>query len=410
MTSSGGITELLSVALMAMLAVLFILFCVYLFVLYKEKKKKEDMKKTFGSNAEHSMGNKKGTIATEYSRQSILDFMEFDKIEDNMVVQRNGERFLMVVECQGVNYDLMSTDEKNSVEAGFLQFLNTLRYPVQIYTQTRTVNLENSISTYKNRIKQYEDKLNKMKFEYSEMVKSGNYNKEELDKQSFEIKKQANLYEYGKDVVYNTERMSLNKNVLNKQYYVIIPYYSADLGNSKFDKEEIRNYSFSELYTRAQSIIRTLSICGISGRIMASNDIVELLYIAYNRDEAEVFGLKKAMKAGYDELYSTAEEVLDKQMKALDKQIEEKATEKVNDVIMQVRSEKQNKLEEKEESIEDLISDMAKLILEENRMQIGEEVTDEAIEKIDTEAKSKKGGVEDGEKKTTRTRRVKRAV
>lgn len=38
--------------------------------------------------------------------------MEFDKIEDNMIVQKNGKRYLMVVECQGINYDLMSRMEK----------------------------------------------------------------------------------------------------------------------------------------------------------------------------------------------------------------------------------------------------------------------------------------------------------
>ena len=78
--------------------------------------------------------------------------MEFDKIDDNMILQKGGKRFLMVIECQGVNYDLMSGLEKNSVEQGFLQFLNTLRYPIQIYVQTRTVNLGSSINTYKERV------------------------------------------------------------------------------------------------------------------------------------------------------------------------------------------------------------------------------------------------------------------
>ena len=55
----------------------------------------------------------------------------------------------MVVECQGINYDLMSQAEKVGVEEGFIQFLNTLSHPVQIYTQTRKINLESSIQTYK---------------------------------------------------------------------------------------------------------------------------------------------------------------------------------------------------------------------------------------------------------------------
>ena len=49
------------------------------------------------------------------------------------------------------------------------------------------------------------------------------------------------VYEYGKDIIYTTERMSLNKNVLNQKYYIIIPYYPEELGDTNFDKEEIKN-------------------------------------------------------------------------------------------------------------------------------------------------------------------------
>ena len=35
--------------------------------------------------------------------------------------------------------------EKVSVEQGFISFLNTLRHPIQIYIQTRTINLERSV-------------------------------------------------------------------------------------------------------------------------------------------------------------------------------------------------------------------------------------------------------------------------
>ena len=36
--------------------------------------------------------------------------------------------------------------------------------------------------------------------------------------------------------------------------------------------------------------------------------------MSYNRDEAEVFGFDKAIMANYNEMYSTAPEVLDKKM------------------------------------------------------------------------------------------------
>ncbi len=52
--------------------------------------------------------------------------------------------------------------------------------------------------------------------------------------------------------------------------------------------------------------MRTLSVCGVTGKVLDSNELVDLLYIAYNRDDAEIYGIDKAGEAGYNELYSTA--------------------------------------------------------------------------------------------------------
>lgn len=343
--------------------------------------------------------------------ESVFDFIEFDKIEDNMILQKDGAKYIMVVECQGVNYDLMSEVEKNAVEEGFIQFLNTIRYPIQIYTQTRTINLESSIQTYKDRVREIDENLQKQESNYNDMVKSGRYTKEQLDQAYYELTKNRNLSEYGKDIIYTTERMSLNKNVLNQKYYVIVPYYPEDLGDNDFDKEEIKNMAFSELYTRSQSIISTLSVCGVNGRILSSNDLVELLYVAYNRDESEVYGLDKALNAEYDALYSTAPDVLDKKMKELDRQIEQQAYEKANAKVYEAKSEKQKALEEKENNIDDLVDELAKFILSQNSGIIGDDIAEKAIEKIDEDKakkkrtksnENKKGGTEDNVKKTKR--------
>lgn len=423
--SSGELTNLLMTILGCMIFVLVLLIMIYLFIRTKNNKKK---KEPVGQN----LNVQTNSASQGYDKQSIFNFMEFDKIDDNMIIQKNGTKYLMVVECQGVNYDLMSGIEKTSVEEGFLQFLNTLRHPIQIYTQTRTVNLGKSISTYKERIDKIEADLRMKESDYQAKLKSGRYTKEQLDKEYYELTKQRNLYEYGKDVIFNTERMSSNKNVLNKKYYIIIPYYPEDLGNNNFDKEEIKNIAFSELYTRAQSVIRTLSACGINGKILGSNLLADLLYVAYNRDEEEIYGLDKALLAGYNELYSTAPDVLDKKMKELDKQIQQRAMEKANDAVIYARSEKQRRIEEKQNNMDELIAQMAKLIVEENRSFVGGDIAqsainiidgkeDDEIEEIEQTPEPKKrgrkkvnkenteeGGTEDvkEEKKTTRTRRT----
>ena len=406
-----GITSIL----MIMAAVLFIVIVALSFAYMRMNAKEEKGERPIAKGTTTATQTKKttGTAsggAQGYNKQSIFSFMEFDRIEDNMIVQKNGNRYLMAIECQGINYDLMSRVEKTAVEEGFNQFLNTLRHPIQIYTQTRTINLDSSLQNYRGKVDSVKDEIEKKENHYKQMVESGGYTEEELQKYELEIKRARNMYEYGKDIIFNTEKMSLNKNVLRKQYYIIIPYYANEAGNELFDKDEIKNLAFSELYTKAQSIIRTLSACSIAGRILDSYDLVDLLYNAYNRDESEVYGMRKAMQAGYDEIYSTAQDVLDKKIRALNEEIKEKGLEKARNVVDQVQSEKEKELEKMEKTFDDLIDDMAIRILQENEKYIGKDVSERAQEKVKQSARGRKtkevGGNSDEQKKTIRARRA----
>ena len=402
--------EVLTSILMIIILVIIILLVVLAAVYFISKNKKEKK----NENNELDNTNIKEQKSKTFAVESVMDFMEFDKIEDNMIVQKNGNKYIMVIECQGINYDLMSAVEKNSVEEGFIQFLNTIRHPIQIYVQTRTINLESSIQTYKDRVKEIEDNLTRQEMRYKEMANSGNYTKEQLNQAFYELTKQRNLAEYGKDIIFSTERMSLNKNVLNQKYYIVVPYYPEELGQNDFDKEEIKNLAFSELYTRCQSIIRTLAACEVNGKILTSNELVDLLYVAYNRDEQETYGLDKALKAGYDELYSTAPDVLDKKMKALDEKIAEDAFNKANEKVIEAQSAKERALRRKEKNMDDLIAQMAELIIEQNRVAVGNDVANDAIERVREEQNSKKkkeekenkGGTEENVKETKKRRRT----
>ncbi len=380
--------KLLYVLLIVMVFVLFILIISLLLFKAKEKRDKENELKPIQSKEK-----RKTKIEQNYDIKSVFDFIEFDKVEDNMIVQKNGKRFIMVVKCQGINYDLMSGIEKTSVEQGFIQYLNTLRYPVQIYVQTRTVDLGSSINTYKDKVRVLGDDLAKKEFQYNQNVRSGFISEDELKRQRLEVIKSRNLYEYGLDIVSNTEKMSLNRNILSKQYYIVIPYYPEEANSTDYAKEEISNAAFSELYTRAQSTISLLAVCGINGKILDSFELANLLYMAYNRDEAEVYDLEKAINSGFDEMYVTAPNILDKRMKELDKLIEQEAIKKANEKILEVReqSEKEKALKEKEKEFSNLIAKMSKLILENNRGILGKEVTEKAKEKIDEESKEKEG-------------------
>ena len=403
---NNQIAQLLMVVLVVMIFVLFALVCVFIVLKLKSKKKENEENKPVQPTTT------KSKVKLNYDVQSIFNFMEFDKIEDNMIVQNGSKKFLMVVKCQGINYDLMSGVEKASVEQGFIQYLNTLRHPIQIYVQTRTVDLTGSISNYKDRVKKLGNNLMQKEYDYNQKVRSGNYTKEQLNKQNFEVTKARNLYEYGADIVSNTERMSLNKNILSKQYYIIIPYYSDEVGVGDYNKDEVENMAFAELYTRCQSTISLLSVCGISSKILDSVELTNLLYMAYNRDEAETYDLQKAIKAGYDQLYVTAPDVLDKKIKALDEQIEREAIRKANDAVFKAKqeTEKEKALKKKEADFNDLMDKMAQIIIDNNKGLIGNDVADKAKEIVKKDSKDEKEAKKNEQKEVKKSGRPRRTV
>ena len=265
--STAQLIKLLTYILIPIVIALFGMIGFLVYFIFKEKSNKNEEKNKYNDDS-----IKPNTQKT--NRQSIFNFMEFDTIKDNMIIQKNASRYLMVVQCQGINYDLMSGIEKTGVEEGFVQFLNTLRFPIQIYIQTRSINLESSLTGYREKVKEVETKLRNMQMRYSQMRESGEYSEEQLKRAFYEVTKQTNLYEYGKSILQDTEKMSLNKNILSKQYYIILPYLASEAAGDDLDKKEIEGIAFSELYTRAQSLINSISICGVRGKILKSTELV----------------------------------------------------------------------------------------------------------------------------------------
>lgn len=407
------ISSILSLAIVFLVVTIIVLALVYLNMTLKEKSEKNSQKNGKQANGQmqkqQCQVSSKEKTAKSYTKESIFNFMEFEKVEDSMIVQKGGKRFLMVVECQGINYDLMSDMEKTAVESGFIQFLNTLRNPIQIYVQTRTVNLEDSLKNYKEKLKKIENELTSKESKYKAMLETGKYSQKQLNDQMLEVRRQKNLFDYGRDIIINTERMSMNKNVLRKKYYVILSYYYNENDNYLEDESEtiketeILETAFSDLYTKCQSVIRALAISGVNGKVLDSYELVDLLYNAYNRDEAENYGIERAISAGYDNLYVTSPDILEKKMKAINKEIEERALGLAQDSIKYANEEIQKQIEEKEENLDDLISDLAEALIMENEEYLPKEVSKEAKKRVRKNASAaketkEKGGVKNGKK------------
>ncbi len=368
--------------------IIFIMFLLVLFYLYlirpKKQKKEEDY--TPIGYAEEKQDKKienVGRFQGELTQESIFDFMEFDEVIDNMIVRKNKTQYIMVLQCNGVNYDLMSEQEKIAVEEGFVQFLNTLRFPIQLYVQSRTLNLKDIVEGYKERVNVVNNDINKIDLKM-EQAKRAN-NKALQEKLYFEKRRKQNVLEYGIDITNYVERLNSNQNILQQRTYVIVSFFISELGGSmeNYSKEEIDNMCFSELYTRCQNVASSLMGSQVSSRILESEELMELLYIAYNRDESELYQLQKALDAQYDALYSTGKDVLQKKQEKLDKEINIAAIDMATDSILKADKQKQLEDIEKERSKTRAIKDRASKLLEEYEDQLNPRVFELAKENIE---------------------------
>lgn len=383
---STEILPLLELGIIFILIVMAMLIGLYFYLSRPKKAKKEkevDQAISDQNSEEAKTKQNYGKFTTNLTRESIFEFMEFDEIVDNMIVRKNGTQYIMILQCNGVNYDLMSEQEKISVEEGFVQFLNTLRFPIQLYIQSRTLNLRDIIEEYKARVDNLTVEIDKIDAKIAQAKAQGNRAlKEKLE---FEKRRKINILEYGIDITDYVEKLSSNRNVLQQRTYVVVSYYSAEIGGGldKYSKEEIYNMCFAELYTRCQNIASALGTSQITSQILDSEQLAELLYVAYNRDEAELLQLSKSLDAQYDSLYSSGKDVLKKKQEKIDQEINIAAIDMATDSIL--KADRQKQIEELELAIskEEKIKQRANEILDTYQEQLDPRVYQLAKKEVD---------------------------
>ena len=363
----------------------------------KKQEKREEMIEDSSEDAKKIEQNY-GKFTGNLTQESIFEFMEFDEIVDNMIVRKNATQYIMILQCNGVNYDLMSEDEKISVEEGFVQFLNTLRFPIQLYIQSRTLNLRDIIDEYKSRVDNLTIEIDKLDAKIAQAQMAGNRAlKEKLE---FEKRRKINILEYGIDITDYVDKLSSNRNVLQQRTYVVVSYYSAEIGGGldRYSKEEIYNMCFAELYTRCQNIASALATSQISSTILDSEELAELLYVAYNRDEAEVLQLAKALDSQYDALYSSGKDVLTKKQEKLDQEINIAAIDMATDSLL--KADRQKQIEELDLAIskEEKIRKKANEILDTYQDQLDPRVYQLAKEEVKKTEKKKEVKTEEAPK------------
>ena len=75
------------------------------------------------------------------NQASTQNSLEIAEIREGIVVMKDGS-FRAVIACKSINYDLMSSTEREGVEYSYQSFLNSLTFPIQILVRSQRIDIE----------------------------------------------------------------------------------------------------------------------------------------------------------------------------------------------------------------------------------------------------------------------------
>ncbi len=205
-------------------------------------------------------GRLKQGKAKDSRSPSAQEFMGIEDIENGILILPGG-RYRLILEVLGtLNFLLLTDEEQNTVEDLFRSCLASISFPVQFYVQTRRLDLSAEIAG-----------LNRVVHE-GEAPQLKQYRERFVNHLS-------------------TDWMR-GRNVLTRRTYVVIPYD----GPGGYEEAQ------QELWRRRELIDATLRRW-LGTRTLSTGDIVEILYVLFNKERANTAKIGAAVEYGYLEPY-----------------------------------------------------------------------------------------------------------
>ncbi|HEY4503555.1 MAG TPA: hypothetical protein VJJ28_00380 [Candidatus Paceibacterota bacterium] len=201
------------------------------------------------------------------SQKTTQDFVPIREIRDGVVILKDGSMRALVL-ASSLNFALKSTDEQNAIILQFQNFLNSLDFSVQIFVQSKKLDIRPYIALLEERYKEQVTELMKIQTrEYIEFIKT----------------------------------FVENSNIMTKSFFLIVPYMPptltasknpvSNLFNKKTEDKTVINAEFeeyrSQLEQRVGVVEQGLVRCGIRVAELGTEEVVELYYKIFNPGETE---------------------------------------------------------------------------------------------------------------------------
>ncbi len=201
--------------------------------------------------------------------KATQEFVPIKEIRDGIIVLKDGSLRLILM-ASSLNVALKSEGEQEALIMQFQNFLNSLDFSIQIFVQSRKLDIRPYIALLEDREQQQLDDLLKIQTkEYKDFIK--------------------NLTE--------------TTNVMTKNFFVVVPYAAPSISvkgassimslggrtreEKKVDAAELFEESRSQLDQRASVVAQGMSRLGIRIAQLGTEEVIELFYKLFNPGEAE---------------------------------------------------------------------------------------------------------------------------
>jgi len=193
-------------------------------------------------------------------KSSTQDFIEIEDIQDDLIILKDGSCCL-VIKVNAVNFGLLSEPEQEALIYSYAGLLNSLSFSIQLTIRSK----RKDITAYLNLLKSAEEK------------------------QLYgPLKEQIKKY---RQFVETTVRVN---NVLDKKFYIVIPYSLLEMGavsaaglfNRKkglpYPKSYILERAKTTLYPKRDHLFRQLARLGLKAHQLITPELIQLFYDIYN--------------------------------------------------------------------------------------------------------------------------------
>ena len=202
--------------------------------------------------------------------QTTQNFVPIQEIRDGVVILKSGGMRALVL-ATSLNFALKSSDEQSAILLQFQNFLNSLDFSIQIYIQSKKLDIRPYIALLEDRYKEQPTELMKIQVrEYIEFIKTFVETTNIISKGFFVV------------VPYDPPIMGAGKNPISR----MMPQREATQKETASAEEKFQEYK-SQLEQRVAVVEQGLVRCGIRTAELGTEEVVELFYKIFNPGETE---------------------------------------------------------------------------------------------------------------------------